>query len=145
MKLATLLTSLLLASNLCIANDDSVPDRNQIWVITGNQNLQDVSKKQLKQIYMNNGINFSAKPINLSSGKARSIFNAKIIGLTNTRIKSYWAQMKFTGRANPPLELENPDKVIKFLEENPDYIAYVPNNIDKPESLSIIYTISYRF
>ncbi len=119
-------------------------DSPQILVIVNVNNVGKLSKKQIKQIYLEGDINFPVKPINMAAGtKIRSVFNAKVIGLTESRIKAYWAQMQFTGRATPPREFENVNQLLDFMLNNPGYIAYVPADTVLPESLTIVYRLNY--
>ena len=69
----------------------------------------------------------------------RITFNTKFIGLTESRIQSYWAQIKFTGRGTPPLELPSVAEIIKYLQANPHIAAYLPDDIELPEDLTVIY------
>ena len=130
----------LLQSSMVIAEEKAT----QILVVTNVESVGELNKKQIKQIYLEGGINFPVKPVTISSGaKIRSVFNAKVIGLTDSRIKAYWAQMKFTGRASPPKELASVEEVIKFLNDNPGYIAYIPASTKIPEKLHVVYSINY--
>ena len=93
---------------------------------------------------MEGGINFPVKPINMAAGlKIRSAFNAKVIGLTEARIKAYWAQMQFTGRVAPPKEFDTVKELLNYLQENPGYVAYVPADTALPESLNVVYSLNY--
>ncbi len=138
------LLKILVLQGVIVASANVPADNSRILVVTNNHSLGELSKKQIKQIYLQGGINFPVKPINLKPGdKFRAIFNAKIIGLTEPRIQAYWAQMRFTGRISPPLELPTIDEMIKFLDNNPGYIAYLPADTEIPPSLSVVYRMNY--
>ena len=143
----SLLTTLITTSTLLSASlltPNVFASESKIWVVTNNTQLSALSKTQLKQIYMEGGVHFPIKPINMAPGaKIRSVFNAKIIGLTETRIKAYWAQMQFTGRAKRPQEFDTVDNLLEYLQTNPDYIAYVPSGTNLPDSLKIVYSLNY--
>ena len=116
---------------------------NKILVVTNAEDIGLLNPQQIKQIYMK-GILHNLKPINLSQGnKTRIIFNSTVIGLTESRINSYWIQMKFSGKAEPPLEFDNTKDVIQQLNTKTRAIAYLPQGIDIPKSLHIIYTLEY--
>ena len=118
-------------------------DIEKIIVVTSASNVGLLSKQQIKRIYMDGG-SYNLKPINLSQGnKTRIIFNSKVIGLTEPRINSYWVQMKFSGKSEPPLELDNTDAVINQLKKDPRAIAYFPQEIEIPSTLQVIYTLEY--
>ena len=116
----------------------------EIFVITKSPQVDSLSKKQIKQIYLEGGINIPLKAINLKSGnKYRSIFNAKIIGLTESRLQAYWAQMRFTGRASPPIEIEEISEILIYLENNPNHIAYLPASVELPEDFKVVFSLKY--
>jgi hypothetical protein len=116
---------------------------NKILVITNSEQLGPLNKQQIKQIYMN-GISSRLKPIHLNQGsKTRVIFNSTIIGLTESRINSYWIQMKFSGKAEPPLEVSDVQGVLKKLEKGANQIAYIPQGIELPSNVKVIYTLEY--
>lgn len=91
-----------------------------------------------------NGMSHNLNPIHLTQGnKTRIIFNSTIIGLTESRINSYWIQMKFSGKADPPLEVDSFEEVFKQLHKDLSSIAYLPHGIDIPSTLRVIYTLEY--
>lgn len=119
-------------------NDDD------ILVITGAR-AQDLSLQQIRQIYL--GMNISAgssRHINIATlpnrNPARHLFNVKVIGLSEARIRAFWAQMKFSGRGNRPIELAEPNQVIEYIKKNQQSIGYVPTNITLPSEVKIIYS-----
>lgn len=122
----------------------SVADDSQLLVVTDVKNIDKLSKNQIRQIYLEGGIQLPVKPLGFKSGdKFRSIFNTKIIGLTESRIESYWAQMKFTGRASPPKEFAKVEDLLGFLQNNSGFIAYLPSDIEVPDSLNVVYVLNY--
>jgi hypothetical protein len=124
-----------------ICSSGLAEESSKLLVISNVPLEGEINRKKLKQIYLEDGINFPVRPLNMKSGsRSRSIFNAKIIGLTESRIKAYWAQMKFTGRVSPPKEFATTDELISFLNANPGYLAYVPATTEIPESLQVVFT-----
>ena len=84
------------------------------------------------------------EPLTFAKGNQwRVVFNHAVIGLQESRINAYWAQMKFTGRAEPPLEFENEQAILGYLKNNPGCIAYVPAHINLPPEIRVLYTINY--
>ncbi|EWH08475.1 hypothetical protein DS2_17080 [Catenovulum agarivorans DS-2] len=68
----------------------------------------------------------SAEPVDLpneSSYKENFYFQAT--GLSLAKINSYWARLKFTGRYLPPIELDTPSDALKYVQKNPNAVAYV--------------------
>ncbi len=115
----------------------------KIVVVTNAVDIGPINKQQLKQIYMK-GVSYNLKPINLNKGsKIRAIFNSTIIGLTESRINSYWVQMEFSGKAEAPLEFDNIENILSQLNQSSRSIAYLPQGTEIPNNLHIIYTLEY--
>ncbi|GAC21788.1 hypothetical protein GARC_4851 [Paraglaciecola arctica BSs20135] len=53
--------------------------------------------------------------------QTRVLFNTKMVGLTESRIQSCWAQMRFSGRKKPPTELTNETLVNSVFTKPPRY------------------------
>jgi len=121
----------------------AISEPQKIMVVTNASDLGLINKQQLKQIYMK-GISYNLKPINLNKGnKTRAIFNSTIIGLTESRINSYWVQMEFSGKAEAPLEFDNIKSILNQLNQESRSIAYLPQGTEIPNDLHIIYTLEY--
>ncbi len=119
-------------------------DTARIHVVSNGTEIQSLPKKKIKQIYMEGGW-LGLKPLNLTQGnKLRTVFNSSVIGLTESRINSYWAQMKFSGRATPPKEFDSIPNLVNYLLTCPGCIAYLPGDMDVPKTLSIVYTLEYH-
>lgn len=129
--------------SLILFSHDIMADKRYLYVVSSNTTLEGLHKKEIKHIYMDS-ISFDLKPINLKQGHTlRTVFNSKVIGLTESRIGAYWAQMKFTGRAKPPVEFKSETEVVQFLKSNPGFIGYISSQHDIPSFLSVIYKLPY--
>lgn len=108
---------------------------------TDNENIK-VEKRQVRDIFMGNNSHFSLKPVALSpSSTARFTFNTKIVGLTESRIQSYWTQMRFSGRKRPPQEFDSIEQLISHVQSTKNAVAYVPSETEIPNNLTVIYQI----
>ena len=56
---------------------------------------------------------------------ARSAFTAGVHNKSVSAIQSYWQRMIFSGRGEPPQELENEALVLAYVKANPAAIGYV--------------------
>lgn len=111
-----------------------------VVVIQKTEKNVDLSKKDLRKIFMGATVNREYRAVHLPAGHpVRVAFNTRVVGLTEARIQSYWAQLKFTGRGKPPLELESVEDVLEYLQKNPAVAAYVPSSIALPDTLAVIY------
>lgn len=102
-----------------------------------------VSKSQLRNMFMGSISIPNITPIALVPGElARSVFNVRIVGLTESRIQAYWAQMRFSGRQQRPVEASSPQEAILMIQSTPNTITYVPEGTELPEDVKIIYRSS---
>ncbi|PAJ75489.1 hypothetical protein CJF42_04960 [Pseudoalteromonas sp. NBT06-2] len=123
----------------------SVFPQDHIWVIT--QKLDKdftLSKQQVRQIYLGINIDFTdevtSSAITLSrKNQVRSQFNAQVIGLTESRIQSYWAHMRFSSRNKPPKEYDSVSSLLEHIKTTKGSIGYVPAQTVLPESIVVIY------
>lgn len=100
--------------------------------------------QQIKKTYL--GMNVSSRTndrlavtLPLDS-HTRRLFHTKVIGLSEARVRTFWAQMLFSGRGNSPLELQNPAQIIQYLIKHPGSLGYLPSNHYVPRQLKIIYS-----
>ena len=130
------LVSTLLNSQNVSANSQSV------FVIVNTDNSLDLNKQQIRNVFMGSAGNLGLDPVNLPPGElSRTLFNLKVVGLTEARIQSYWAQMRFSGRMKPPIVMESEGAVLTFVSQNPDAIAYVSSAENLPDTVKVLVEI----
>lgn len=136
-KLSTLIATLVLSSlstSLSYANEGLI-----IVAHTSEQKLS-LTKAQVKNLFMGGAIKYELEPLSLPPDHlTRVLFNTKIVGLTESRIQSYWAQMRFSGRKIEPKQIENEKLIIEYLQSNEGSIAYLPAGSRLPDGLTIVY------
>ena len=102
-----------------------------------------VHKRQVRDIFMKSTSDFMLNPVVLSSSnEVRFLFNTKVVGLTESRIQSYWAQMRFTGRKKPPREFTSLNDLLSYVQNNKNAVAYLPGDFEVPEGLKVIYQVN---
>lgn len=130
---------LLAASSIAfpaIAADDA------LLVVANLENQQPVTltREQVRNLFMGIPVGKSLTPVVLSpDNHTRVDFNTRVIGMAESRIQSYWAQMKFTGRKSPPEEFRSEAELILFLQQNPGSIGYISKTTQLPENLQVVY------
>ncbi|WP_188149501.1 hypothetical protein [Teredinibacter waterburyi] len=128
---------LIIAAPLISLNLDG---RDFIVVANLTENTVELSMRDLRPIYMGGTLSRSIHAVNLPAGAPLRIsFNTRILGLTEARVQSYWAQLKFTGRSKPPLELDTFEEIINYVSTNENTVAYLPAGYPLPDSVAIIY------
>ncbi|MDP5035254.1 hypothetical protein [Alishewanella sp. SMS8] len=123
-------------------------DADELWLISANTQQVEISKEVVKQIYLQGEQGRTPlQPVNLVKGEfSRTIFNALVMGLTESRLQSYWSQMRFTGRSRPPLEVENTKVLTDYLLNNSNAIGYlvVDDNTQLPDGLVVLLKIDFE-
>lgn len=113
-------------------------------VIVANASEKEInlSKQQLRNLFMGGAIQGEYIPVSMTpSQRSRIVFNTRIIGLTESRIQSYWAQLKFTGRSRPPIEFSTIEELVAYTEKTPGAITYLPSDVSVPASLQVIFSV----
>lgn len=112
-----------------------------IVVVTNSENKAlKLSHQEIRNLFMGGAISADLKAVALpAENRTRVLFNTKVVGLTESRIQSYWAQMRFSGRKKPPLELSNEAMVLQYLKDNPNSVGYLPDDAILPDGLTVIF------
>jgi len=99
-----------------------------------------LTRQEVRNIFMGGTSPYELTAIALPAENiTRVLFNTRVVGLTESRIQSYWAQMKFSGRKRPPKELNSEQLVVSFLEDNQGAVGYLPAHVDIPSDLTVIF------
>lgn len=102
----------------------------------------ELSQQEIRNLFMG-GKSHALTVVTLPPrNQVRILFNTKVIGLTESRIQSYWAQMRFSGRKKPPQELQSEEQLINYLLTNKNSISYLSSNTPIPQGLTVIYEIN---
>jgi len=101
-----------------------------------------LTREEVRNLYMGAPLSQKLTPIALPPRHPlRSLFNTRVVGLAESRIQSYWAQMRFTGRKQPPKELEGEEQLLHYLSETPGAVGYVSASSELPATLTVIYQL----
>jgi ABC-type phosphate transport system substrate-binding protein len=80
------------------------------------------------------------RPVDLNAGStARHRFTEDVLGRSVAAVKSYWAQVVFSGRDVPPPELDDDDAVVRYVLKHAGALGYVSAgaNIDRAKPLNV--------
>jgi hypothetical protein len=111
-----------------------------IVIVVNTKDNVKLSKQELKRLFMGAYIGYELTAVILPiNHKARIEFNTSIIGLTEDRIQSYWAQMRFSGRRQAPQQLTSTQDIVNHLLNHEGSIAYLPQGTAIPDSLKVVY------
>lgn len=108
---------------------------------TSDKSLQ-LDRLQVRNLFMGGALPYDLDAIALPpENQTRVLFNTKVVGLTESRIQSYWAQMRFTGRKKAPREFSNEQSMLDYLIDNAGAVGYLPEGISVPNELTVLYTV----
>jgi hypothetical protein len=101
-----------------------------------------LSRQEVKSLFLGGGVQHKLTPIALDTkNTARLNFNTHVLGLTESRIQSYWAQMRFSGKSKPPKEFETEALLLSYLQSNSGSVAYISSSTEVPEGLTVVYQV----
>ncbi|MBU3018698.1 hypothetical protein KO519_13495 [Paraglaciecola agarilytica] len=104
--------------------------------------LINLSRHEVRNLFMGIATRYKLSAISLPpKNHTRIIFNTRILGLTESRIQSYWAQMRFTGRKEAPKEIASEELMLEYLRNNKGAVGYLPAGVSLPDELTVIYKI----
>lgn len=111
-------------------------------VVVANVENKDIrlDKRAVRNLFMGNAIEVLLEPITLPPETlTRAVFNTKVIGLTESRIQSYWSQMRFSGRSKPPKEMQDVEDLLAYISTHKGTVAFFPADVDIPDHLTVVY------
>ena len=113
-----------------------------IVVANTTDNSIQLNRQQVRNLFMGGVIPYDLTAVSLPpDNRTRVLFNTKVVGLTEARIQSYWAQMRFTGRKRAPREGNNESLLLDYLKESKGAVGYLPASATLPKELTVIYKI----
>lgn len=135
---------LLLLVALLTLTSSHAEGENSIIVVANTQDTSiTLSRQEIRNLFMGGVLSYDLRAIALPpENQTRVLFNTKVVGLTESRIQSYWAQMRFTGRKTPPTELTSEALIIEYLQGNPGTVAYLPAEAEIPSGLTVLFQIN---
>ncbi|MBU3006110.1 hypothetical protein [Paraglaciecola arctica] len=115
---------------------------SSIVVVANTDNKQiKLNRQQVRNLFMGNALPYDLEAISLPpDNQTRVLFNTRVVGLTESRIQSYWAQMRFTGRKKQPKEIGTERAILEYIKDNPGSVGYLPSGISIPDGLTVLYS-----
>jgi hypothetical protein len=105
--------------------------------------LPSLDRQALRNIFLGGVSSRGYLPVGLTpEHEIRQVFNVAVIGLSESRIQSYWAQMRFSGRNKPPPEFATVSALLDYIRNTPNAIGYVPANTEIPSELIVVYVVN---
>jgi hypothetical protein len=116
-----------------------------IYMVVGKQSpIKEISNSQIKDIYV--GISASQAGMNVlaldrkeESSKIRERFFKNVLGKNMTQMRSLWSQLIFTGRGYPPAVVDSLQDIVRKINENNAYAAFVDVPEFDPNTMKIVF------
>ncbi|MAK90515.1 MAG: hypothetical protein CMI13_04675 [Oleibacter sp.] len=129
--------------SLVLSPAASADHRLVVVANTGGKTMT-LSREQVRNLFMGASLGYDFNPVSLPPHHhLRLMFNTQVIGLSESRIQSYWSQMKFTGRLRPPKELSSQTDILQFISESRGNVGYLPDTAEIPATLTVVYATDF--
>ena len=96
--------------------------------------MNTLSSVQIRDIYLGINKRFPsgdvAVPVDQpGNSKTHHQFASYLLGFQKSQLRAYWAAKIFTGKGEPPRQLENCEKVKEFIKASPNGIGYIDSKM----------------
>ncbi len=133
-----------LVSLILFLSVSSVAQAGVAVIAHPNNPLAGITQEQLARIYLGKTSEFpNGAPVtalDLREGSVtRTKFYKSITDKNEADLKAYWSRLLFTGKAQPPKEMNDDEAVKDWVSKNPDALGYVDGkSLDKSVKVLLI-------
>ena len=111
------------------------------YVVVSNKNMKDISKTQIRAIFLKKLSildNIKIVPVNLQARNSLRVnFENMVLNMSFGRLKSYWTAQHYLGH-RPPLSMKSQESIKSFIKKVDGAIGYMDKkNLDK--DLKVLY------
>lgn len=146
-KILALIFLSISTSVLALEADPNDSTEVEFAIFTLNNELPPLSKSKARMLYRGKSkkIGGSLKIVLVDlpeTSMHREDFYSMLLGKSVSQMNGYWAGLAFSGKGSPPEELDGDDikQILKWLNDNPNGIAYAPIE-SVPEEVNILITV----
>jgi ABC-type phosphate transport system substrate-binding protein len=105
-----------------------------VAVVSAKSTIAALNAAQVADIFLGKTNRFPdgtlAVPIDLpEESPARERFYAEYAGKSPAQVKAHWSKIIFTGRGQPPKQVDSGAEAKKFVTDNPNAIAYIDSRL----------------
>lgn len=99
-------------------------------IVSASNSNANMSDKDIAKLFLGKSKSFpdgsQAIPVDQNAGSAaRSSFQDKVLGKSDSQLKSYWSRLIFTGKGTPPKESGDDAAIKSLVASNPNTIGYI--------------------
>jgi ABC-type phosphate transport system substrate-binding protein len=122
----------------------ALPAGAELVVIVNPKNpVASMSADQVAQVFLGRASSFpgggAATPLDQKEGAAvRDEFYTKVAEKNAGQVKAFWAKQMFSGKGQPPRELETSADVKRMVASDPSAIGYVEKSAVDPTVKSVL-------
>ena len=140
--LPTLLLALCLGPALALAPGAALAAELAV-IVSARSNISMLSADQVAEIFLFQTNRFpngnEVVPIDQDLGSPlRNEFYSKVTHRTPALVKAHWARLIFTGRGQPPAEVDGNAAMRRMIAENPGMIGYVERTALDPSVRAVL-------
>lgn len=113
-------------------------------IVSAKSPVTTLTREQVEQLFLGKVSSFPggsvAIPLDQVEGSdVRNDFYDKAINKSPSQLKAYWSKLVFTGKAQPPKEIQA-GEIKKLISTNPNAISYIPKS-EVDGSVKVVYTV----
>ena len=136
--------SLVLALALCVANAANAAAAELLVVVNATSGVTSMSAREVRKLFLgksrklpdgSRAVLARFEPLNTS-------FNEHALERSDAQVTAAWSRLKFSGRVRAPHAFDSADELLRFLEETPNAIAYLPAT-ELTDEVRPVFTLSY--
>ena len=108
-----------------------------VVVVNKDNPVSDLSKREIIDLYMGRNLYFPDGKLALRldhppTSYERETFYQQLVKKSVAQVNAYWAKLLFTGKASPPMLMENSEQLLDTVRNNRNAIGYMDEvNLDK--------------
>lgn len=105
--------------------------------------IDTLDKSSISRIFLakSNKINSNrVKVVELKNSGYKQIFYKTISGKSPAQLRSYWTTLIFTGKAQPPKQLNNRDELLEKMKNDSSIISYIALS-EVTDEMKVLYTM----
>jgi ABC-type phosphate transport system substrate-binding protein len=141
-SLPTLLLALCLGPALALVPSAALAAELAV-IVSARSNISMLSADQVAEIFLFQTNRFpngsEVVPIDQDLGSPlRDEFYSKVTHRTPALVKAHWARLIFTGRGQPPAEVDGNAAMRRMIAENPGMIGYVERTALDPSVRAVL-------
>jgi len=121
-------------------------DSERILVVVNQTNTTDsMTRSEVIDIFMGRYNAFpsgeAAVPIELKGdGETKEIFYKQLVGMSLSRINTYWSRLRFSGRKRGSVQFQSQNELVDYVTSDPSAISYIAPS-ELRDGMKVVYVI----